>query len=214
MPESREKPFPPEQNKPKSPEQIKEEKGLALAQEINEIKQRMAKEGKTSEGFQRIIELAKKIEKIYREKELTFRRGEVIDHLLNLEKISSVEIKDAFNIYRQPDGTLAGSVKLEDGRWVPFTGDKLLEKISGKEIKDVKHIYTQPDGTLAGKVELEDGRWVPFTGDKLLEKISGKEIEYAGYIHTQPDGTLAGSVQLEDGRFVNFFWDGERLIVR
>ena len=130
MPEAFEKHFAktPEQNKPKSPEQIKEEKALKLAEEIKEIQERMEEEGETVEDYQRIIELAKKIEKIYREKELTFRRGEVIDHLLNLEKISSVEIKDAFNIYRQPDGTLAGRVELEDGRFVNFfwDGERLI----------------------------------------------------------------------------------------
>jgi len=59
----------PEQKEQKSPKQIKEEKGLELAKEIKEIKERMAKEGKTIEGYQRIIELAKEIKKLFEEKE-------------------------------------------------------------------------------------------------------------------------------------------------
>ena len=68
MPESFEKLFG-QKEKEKSFEKIKEKKALALAKEIKEIKERMEKEGKTIEDYQRIVELTKKIEKLY-EKEI------------------------------------------------------------------------------------------------------------------------------------------------
>ena len=61
---------PPQQarDKEKSPEQIKEEQSLELIREIKETKERMEKEGKTVEGYQKIIELIQKIKEIYEEK--------------------------------------------------------------------------------------------------------------------------------------------------
>ena len=55
--------------KPKTPEQIKEEKALALVEEIKGIKERMEKEGETVEGLQRITELTQEIINIYESKE-------------------------------------------------------------------------------------------------------------------------------------------------
>jgi len=69
MPESLEKYFTQKkEEEEKSPEEIKEEKALLLAEEIKKIKERMEKEGETLEGYQRIIELSKKIKEMYEEK--------------------------------------------------------------------------------------------------------------------------------------------------
>jgi len=73
------------QGKEKSPEEIKEEKGLKLAEEIKEIKQKMGKEGKTVEGYEKIIELTQKIKEIYEEKERNYET-EVKTIVANLEK--------------------------------------------------------------------------------------------------------------------------------
>jgi len=73
------------QGKEKSLEEIKEEKGLALAEEIKEIKQKMGKEGKTVEGYEKIIELTQKIKEIYEEKERNYET-EVKTIVANLEK--------------------------------------------------------------------------------------------------------------------------------
>jgi len=83
-------------------------------------------------------------------------RGEILDFLLEMEKIHGIKIKDADYIHSQPNGTLAGRVLLSDGRVVLFQGDKLLERIGEEEIKDAENIHSQPDGTLAGKVLLSD----------------------------------------------------------
>jgi hypothetical protein len=189
----------------KSPKQIKREKGSALAEEIKKIQERM-----TIEGYQRIIELTQEITEIFE----SLMRGEILDFLLEMEKIHGIKIKDAKDIHSQPDGTLAGLVQLSNGRWVPFQGDKLLKMIGGEEIKSAGNIHSQPDGTLAGVVQLSNGRWVFFQGDKLLEKIGGEEIKDVKNVHSQPDGTLAGKVQLSNYRWINFFWDGERVYSR
>ena len=166
MSESFEQYFAQTPKKPKSPEQIKEERALKWAEEIKKIKERMKKEGETPEGYQRMTELLKKITKIFESSsEETFERGEIINLLLEMEKIHKIEIKNAYYIHTQPDGTLAGVVELSDGRRVPFQGDKLLENIGGKEIKDADGIHTQPDGTLDGWVKLPDNRWVRFFWD-------------------------------------------------
>jgi hypothetical protein len=51
------------------------------------------------------------------------KRGEILDFLLEMEKIHGEEIKDAWDIHSQPDGTLAGAVRLSDGREVNFFWD-------------------------------------------------------------------------------------------
>lgn len=148
------------------------------------------------------------------EKKSQFERGYILEFIEELEERINQEIKDIEDIHTQSGGALAGTVRLGDGRRLPFQGDKLLEEIGGERIKDVRGIHTQPDGALAGKVELEDGRWLPFQGDKLLEEIGGKKIKSSPYMRIQPDGTLTGKVQLEDDRIINFFWDGTRVIYR
>jgi len=57
------------EEEPKSPEQIKEEKGLELAKEVKKIQERMAREGETIEGYQRMSELLQEIKDLFEEKE-------------------------------------------------------------------------------------------------------------------------------------------------
>jgi uncharacterized protein YicC (UPF0701 family) len=74
-----------QQPEEKSPEKIKEEKALSLAKEIKEIKERMAKEGETLEGYQRISELVQEIEELYEEKERDYE-AEFKTIVANLKK--------------------------------------------------------------------------------------------------------------------------------
>ena len=62
---------------------------------------------------------------------------------------------DVYDVYYQPDLTLAGRVKLENGIWVPFSGDRLFTQIAGETIVNASNIHTQPNGNLAGRVWLE-----------------------------------------------------------
>ena len=86
MSESFERHFAKKEEK-KSPEKIKEEKGLALAREIKEIEEKIKKEGETIEDYQRKIELLNKIEALYEnETEERDYESEVKTIVANLEK--------------------------------------------------------------------------------------------------------------------------------
>ena len=63
--------------------------------------------------------------------------------------------KNAYNVYYQPDLTLAGRVRMESGNLVPFSGDRLYKQIAGETIVNALNIHTQPNGNLAGRVWLE-----------------------------------------------------------
>ena len=153
------------------------------------------------ELYYQLLEAGKKCIETKRVPEKEFIKGEIYDFILDLRSKTKKNITDVNNIHTQPNGTLAGRVKV-NGKYLPFTGDALIETIAGKAIQDTINIHTQPNGTLAGTVKV-DGIYLPFTGDTLIETIAGKAIEEAEYIHTQPDGTLAGRVQV-NGKFLLF----------
>ena len=162
-----------EEEKPKKVSPKKEQEAIEYAQELKAIKD---KESPTEEDVKRAKELKRKIERIYSKETLTkiLERGSILEFIKKLEEETHQKIEDASYIHSQPDGTLAGQVQLEDGRWVPFQGDKLLETIEEKKIKYASNIHSQPDGTLAGQVQLEDGRWVNFFWDGTELKITKK----------------------------------------
>ena len=72
------------EEEPKSPEQIKEEKGLELAKEVKKIQERMAREGETIEGYQRMSKLLQEIKNLF-EKERDYE-AEVKTIVTNLKK--------------------------------------------------------------------------------------------------------------------------------
>jgi flagellar motility protein MotE (MotC chaperone) len=114
----------PSDREPKGQESSKEGEGLELAKEIKRIKEKISRgEEETEEGYLRIIELAKQIEKLF-SPEMQLEAGVVIDVIEKLEKNTGQKIRDAADIHSQPDGTLAGAVQLADGRWVNFFWDK------------------------------------------------------------------------------------------
>lgn len=133
---------------------------------------------------------------------------EVTEEILaKLKKIIKKPILDAWDVHYQPDGvTLAGLIKLPDGRWVPFRGDEVFEEIAGKRVENVSYLHSQKDGTLAGTIKLPDGRWIPFRGNEVIEEIEGKKIEYAQEIRSKEDGTITGRAKLSDTRWLYFFW--------
>ena len=96
----------------------KHQEAIKYAQELKDIKN---KEFPTEEDLKRAEELTKKIEMIYSAK--TLERGSILKFIKKLEEKIQQEIKDAFDIHTQPDGTLAGIVKLEDDRWLNFFWD-------------------------------------------------------------------------------------------
>ena len=85
MPETFEKHFAKKEEEPKSPEKIKEEQALKLAKEIKEMEEKMKTEGKTIAGYEKIIELTKKIKEIFEEEERGYE-AEAKRIVTNLEK--------------------------------------------------------------------------------------------------------------------------------
>ena len=85
MPETFEKHFAKKEEEPKSPEKIKEEQALKLAKEIKEMEEKMKTEGKTIAGYEKIIELTKKIKEIFEEEERDYE-AEAKRIVTNLEK--------------------------------------------------------------------------------------------------------------------------------
>ena len=123
----------------KSPEKIKEEKALALAEEIKEIKERMEKEGKTIEGYQRISELVQEIEELYEEKE----NPELSWDWDTEEKLlTDWEIKYCDDPHFSPDGEkIAASVEDKEGETIAVNGQTWKERF---EYCDDP--YFSPDG--------------------------------------------------------------------
>ena len=111
MPEFFEKYFT-QKEKEKSPEEIKEEKALALAEEIKEIKERMEKEGETLEGYQKIIELAHKIEKLYKKEIIGWEKEGKLTKKDVLAKYQAGSWVQAANFSPEGDKIVIGS---EDG---------------------------------------------------------------------------------------------------
>lgn len=140
---------------------------------------------------------------------------EVTEEILaKLRKIIKKPFVDAWGVHYQPDGvTLAGLIKLPDGRWVPFRGSEVFEEIAGKRVENVAYLHSQKDGTLAGTIKLPDGRWLPFRGNEVIEEIEGKKILYAQEIRSKKDGTITGRAKLSDTRWLYFFWDREGRVI-
>jgi len=136
MPQSFEQHFAQQPEKEKSLEQIKEEKALLLAEEIKEIQERMEKEGKTIEGYQRIIELAQKIEEIYKEKrEFISEKAKEIYQSLKKTSLCDEE-KKQWNWVMNEEGKLEDSRRLSR---VQLLG-VLAEAVTGN-LEEAKKIY-------------------------------------------------------------------------
>ena len=104
----------------KSPEEIKEEKALVLVEEMKKIQERMEKEGETIEGYQRITELAKEIEKLY-EKEI-----------IGWKKEGKLTEKDVLAEYKAGGNVYAANFSPE-GDKVVIGSESMMRVISLKE---------------------------------------------------------------------------------
>ena len=94
-----------------------------------------------------------KMSDLLRQKLGEFLSGEVFDFIMELREKTNEDIHDADNIHFQPDGILAGRVKI-GVNWYPFQGNELIKTIGNEDIEDSYDIHTQPDGTLAGRAKI------------------------------------------------------------
>ena len=125
MPESFEKYFT-QKEEEKSPEEIKEKKALALAEEIKEIQERMKKEGETLEGYQEIIELAHKIEKLYK------------NEIIGWKKEGKLTEKDVLAEYQAEETVWAANFSPEGDKVVIGSSDGIVRIISLTEKEEDK----------------------------------------------------------------------------
>jgi DNA gyrase/topoisomerase IV subunit A len=109
--------------KPKPSEEIKEKSALALAKEIQEIQERMKKEGKTIEGYQRIIALVQEIKKIYKKE------------IIGWQKEGKLTEKDVLAEYPAGGTVRAANFSPEGDKVVIGSGggDNMMRVISLKE---------------------------------------------------------------------------------
>ena len=113
MPESFETHFAQSKEKQKSPEQIKEEEALELIKEIKEIQERMEKEGKTIEGYQRISALVQEIKKIYEKEIIGWKKEGKLTEKDVLAEYQAKGVVLAANFSPEGDKVVIGS---DDGK--------------------------------------------------------------------------------------------------
>jgi nucleoside diphosphate kinase len=106
---------------------------LSDSEEIGEIAERMEKEGKTIEGYQRIIELTQKIQKIYQEKEgpelLLFWDWKTKEKFLVDWQKDYIEKFNMEPSYFSPDGEkIAAWVKDKQGETIAVNGQAWEER--------------------------------------------------------------------------------------
>jgi len=90
---------------------------LALAEEIKEINERMKREGETVEGYQKIIELAHKIEKLFKKE------------IIGWKKEGKLTEKDVLTEYRAEETVWAANFSPEGDKVVIGSDDGMVRVI-------------------------------------------------------------------------------------
>ena len=181
------------QEKKSSLEAIKEKAALKLAEEIEE---RMKQEGKTVEGYERITELVKTIEKIYEEKIEDLRilwdweTGEKF--LVDWERDYKERFKRCSDPQFSPDGGRVAA-KIEDERGHSVAVDGQAWK---KRFENCGYPQFSPDGgRIAASIRDEKGWSVAIDGQSWKERFGN-----CGYPKFSPDGgRIAASIRDEKG---------------
>jgi len=196
MPKSFEQHFAQKEEKSKSPEQIKEEKALELAREIKEIKERMEKEGKTAEGYQRIIELTQKIEELYEEKEspeLSWDWDTKEKLVTDWENDYVKRFTICWSPHFSPDGEkIAAQVKDEKGWTIAVNGQTWKERF-----ENCGHPHFSPDGEkIAARVKDEKGWTIAVNGQTWKERFKDCSVP-----HFSPDGKKIMVIVGKEGKY-------------
>ncbi|MCX8015740.1 MAG: hypothetical protein N2692_00275 [Patescibacteria group bacterium] len=116
-------------------------------------------------------------------------------------------IVDVYDVHRQKNDAVAGVVKLENGRKIPFRNDTLFGRIGGKKVREVCDFHSQENGKLAGTVKLSDSgaSEIPFKENILFEEIEGEKVVDAHQVFSLKNGKLVGVVEIsgyEDNEFL------------
>jgi len=202
MPQSFEQHFAQQPEKEKSPEQIKEEKALLLAEEIKEIQERMEKEGKTIEGYQRIIELAQKIEEIYKEKR-EFISEEAKEIYQSLKKTSLCDKGK-----KQWNGAMNEEGKLEDSR--RYSEAQLLgvlaEAVTGN-LDEAKEIYQSLKKTSLCDKGKKQWNWYMNEEGKLEDSRRLSRVQLLGVLAEAVTGNLDEAKEIYQSLKKTSLWD-------
>jgi len=191
MSESFEQYFAQTPKKPKSPEQIKEEKALKLVEEIKKIEERMKKEGETPEGYQRMTELLRQIQEMYEEKrEFVSERAKEIYQSLKNTPLWDKEKKE-WNGYMDEKENLKDSDRYSDGQLLGV----LAEAVTGN-LEEAKEIYQSLKNTPLWDKEKKQWNWWM---DKEGELKSSDR-----YSEAQLLGVLAEAVDEKGEEFIKF----------
>jgi len=63
------------------------------------------------------------------------------------------------------DGSLAGRVRLDDGRFLLFKENYLLEEIGDERVIEVGNVYLLKEGVVVGTIQLENKTSINFFWD-------------------------------------------------
>jgi len=204
MPESFEKYFT-QKEEEKSPEEIKEKKALALAEEIKEIKERMEKEGETLEGYQRIIELSKKIKEMYEEKrEFISERAKGIYQSLKETSLWD-EGKKQWNGSMDKEGKWINSDRYSEDQLVGV----LAETVAGN-LEEAKGIYQSLKETSLWDEEKK--QWNSYMDEKgkLIDSDRDSGIQLLGVLAEAVAGNLEEAKGIYQSLKETPLWDKEK----
>jgi len=187
MPESFEQHFTQkkEEEKGKSLEEIKEEKALALAKEIKEIQERMAKEGETIKDYQEIIKLAERIKGLYEAFESKKARE-------RLEKLKETPLYDKekkqWNWYMNENQELKNSDRYSESQLLGV----LAEAVTGN-LEGAKDILEKLKETPLYDKEKEQWNYYMNENQEFVYSSRYSESQLLGVLAEAVTGNLKGA---------------------
>jgi len=198
MPESFEKYFT-QKEEEKSPEEIKEEKALALAEEIKRIKE---KKEKTIEDYQKIIELSRKIKEMYEEKgEFISEKAKEIYQSLKETPLWDEE-KKQWNWFMTEEGELIDSRRYSEAQLLGV----LAEAVAGN-LEKAKEIYQSLKETSLWDKEKKQWNWAMNKKGELISSYRDSEVQLLGVLAEAVTGNLEKAKEIYQSLKETPLWD-------
>jgi len=205
MSESFEQHFAQTPKKPKSLEQIKEEKALKLVEEIKKIEERMKKEGETPEGYQRMTELLRQIQEMYEEKrEFVSERAKEIYQSLKNTPLWDNE-KKQWNGEMNKEGKLESSDRYSKNQLLGV----LAEAVTGN-LEEAKEIYQSLKNTPLWDKEKKQWNWWMEEKENLKDFDRASENQLLGVLAEAVTGNLEEAKEIYQSLKNTPLWDKEK----
>jgi phosphoribosyl-AMP cyclohydrolase len=201
MSESFEQHFAQTPKKPKSPEEIKEEKALKLVEEIKKIEERMKKEGETPEGYQRMTELLRQIQEMYED---ATERAKEIYRSLKKTSLWDKE-KKLWNAYIDSEGRLKSSFRYSKNQLLGV----LAEAVTGN-LEEAKEIYQSLKETSLW--DKEKKLWSEYMDEEgeLKAPFCSSENQLLGVLAEAVTGNLEEAKEIYQSLKETSLWDKEK----